>query len=83
MILFGMLPQSSESIDAAPSMNVGYIGLGVMSGRMADRLMTKGHTVTGCNRTGVIEKLLPRVIVFACLACDDGRSAEEPGAPKQ
>src|SRR4029450_10851964 len=32
-------------------MNIGYIGLGVMGGRMADRLMTKGHTVTGFNRT--------------------------------
>jgi 3-hydroxyisobutyrate dehydrogenase-like beta-hydroxyacid dehydrogenase len=31
--------------------NLGYVGLGVMGGRMADRLMTKGHTVTGNNRT--------------------------------
>src|SRR5512145_3143074 len=31
--------------------NLGYVGLGVMGGRMADRLMTKGHTVTGTNRT--------------------------------
>ena len=31
--------------------NLGYVGLGVMGGRMADRLMTKGHTVTGYNRT--------------------------------
>ena len=31
--------------------NLGYIGLGAMGGRMADRLMTKGHTVTGYNRT--------------------------------
>jgi 3-hydroxyisobutyrate dehydrogenase-like beta-hydroxyacid dehydrogenase len=31
--------------------NLGYIGLGIMGGRMADRLMTKGHTVTGYNRT--------------------------------
>ena len=31
--------------------NLGYIGLGAMGGRMADRLMTKGHTVTGHNRT--------------------------------
>jgi len=30
---------------------LGYIGLGVMGGRMADRLMTKGHAVTGYNRT--------------------------------
>ena len=31
--------------------NLGYVGLGVMGGRMADRLLTKGHTVTGYNRT--------------------------------
>jgi len=31
--------------------NLGYIGLGVMGGRMADRLISKGHTVTGYNRT--------------------------------
>lgn len=30
---------------------LGYVGLGVMGGRMADRLMSKGHTVTGYNRT--------------------------------
>src|SRR5256712_266708 len=31
--------------------SLGYIGLGVMGGRMADRLLTKGHAVTGYNRT--------------------------------
>ena len=31
--------------------NLGYVGLGVMGGRMVDRLLTKGHTVTGYNRT--------------------------------
>jgi len=31
--------------------NLGYIGLGVMGGRMADRLRAKGHAVTGYNRT--------------------------------
>ena len=31
--------------------NLGYVGLGVMGGRMADRLLAKGHTVTGYNRT--------------------------------
>lgn len=30
---------------------LGYVGLGVMGGRMTDRLMSKGHTVTGYNRT--------------------------------
>ena len=31
--------------------NLGYIGLGVMGGRMAKRLLDAGHTVTGFNRT--------------------------------
>lgn len=31
--------------------NLGYIGLGVMGSRMVDRLMSKGHTVVGYNRT--------------------------------
>ena len=31
--------------------NLGYVGLGVMGGRMALRLIEKGHTVTGYNRT--------------------------------
>ena len=32
-------------------MNLGYVGLGVMGGRMADRLLSRGHRVTGYNRT--------------------------------
>jgi len=31
--------------------NLGYIGLGAMGGRMAARLLAKGHRVTGYNRT--------------------------------
>jgi 3-hydroxyisobutyrate dehydrogenase-like beta-hydroxyacid dehydrogenase len=31
--------------------NLGYVGLGVMGGRMARRLLAAGHTVTGYNRT--------------------------------
>jgi 3-hydroxyisobutyrate dehydrogenase-like beta-hydroxyacid dehydrogenase len=31
--------------------NLGYVGLGVMGGQMAARFLTKGHTVTGYNRT--------------------------------
>ena len=31
--------------------NLGYVGLGVMGSRMAARLLSKGHTVTGFNRT--------------------------------
>src|SRR6516225_6516137 len=32
-------------------MNLGYVGLGAMGGLMAERLLAKGHTVTGYNRT--------------------------------
>jgi 3-hydroxyisobutyrate dehydrogenase-like beta-hydroxyacid dehydrogenase len=31
--------------------NLGYVGLGAMGSLMAERLMAKGHTVTGYNRT--------------------------------
>ena len=31
--------------------NLGYVGLGVMGGQMVDRLLSKGHAVTGYNRT--------------------------------
>jgi 3-hydroxyisobutyrate dehydrogenase-like beta-hydroxyacid dehydrogenase len=31
--------------------NLGYVGLGVMGGQMVARLLEKGHTVTGWNRT--------------------------------
>lgn len=31
--------------------NLGFIGLGVMGGEMVDRLLSKGHSVTGYNRT--------------------------------
>src|SRR5438105_7395625 len=31
--------------------NLGYVGLGNMGGLMAERLMSKGHVVTGYNRT--------------------------------
>jgi 3-hydroxyisobutyrate dehydrogenase-like beta-hydroxyacid dehydrogenase len=41
--------------------NLGYVGLGAMGGLMAERLMAKGHAVTGYNRTkskaqGLIDK---------------------------
>jgi 3-hydroxyisobutyrate dehydrogenase-like beta-hydroxyacid dehydrogenase len=32
--------------------NLGFVGLGVMGGQMVNRLLSKGHTVTGYNRTG-------------------------------
>jgi 3-hydroxyisobutyrate dehydrogenase-like beta-hydroxyacid dehydrogenase len=31
--------------------HIGFVGLGVMGGNMVDRLIQKGHTVTGYNRT--------------------------------
>lgn len=31
--------------------NLGFVGLGVMGGRMVERLLGKGHTITGYNRT--------------------------------
>ena len=31
--------------------NLGFVGLGVMGGQMVSRLLDKGHTVTGHNRT--------------------------------
>jgi 3-hydroxyisobutyrate dehydrogenase-like beta-hydroxyacid dehydrogenase len=31
--------------------NLGFVGLGVMGGNMVDRLLKKGHAVTGYNRT--------------------------------
>src|SRR4051812_37996405 len=31
--------------------NLGFVGLGVMGGRMVERLLARGHTVIGFNRT--------------------------------
>ncbi len=31
--------------------NLGFVGLGVMGGEMVDRLLSKGHAITGYNRT--------------------------------
>src|SRR5271156_668553 len=31
--------------------NLGFVGLGVMGSQMVSRLLSKGHTVTGYNRT--------------------------------
>lgn len=56
--------------------NLGFLGLGVMGGRMAERLIEKGHTVTGFNRTrsraqwllerGMLWGDTPRAVVAAC-----------------
>src|SRR4030095_8210300 len=41
-----------DPAEASQSMaNLGYIGLGAMGGRMANRLIDKGHTSTGYKRT--------------------------------
>src|ERR1700686_804440 len=37
---------------------LGFIGLGVMGGNMVSRLLEKGHTVTGFNRTRAKAQLL-------------------------
>jgi 3-hydroxyisobutyrate dehydrogenase len=41
--------------------NLGFVGLGVMGGEMVSRLLDKGHSVTGYNRTrGKAERLIKR-----------------------
>ena len=46
--------------------NLGYIGLGAMGGRMAARLLSKGHSVTGYNRTrSKVQWLLDRGMIWA------------------
>jgi 3-hydroxyisobutyrate dehydrogenase-like beta-hydroxyacid dehydrogenase len=55
---------------------VGFIGLGVMGGQMVNRLLSKGHTVTGYNRTrskaewlidqGMKWEDSPRAVAAAC-----------------
>ncbi|HEV2468670.1 MAG TPA: NAD(P)-dependent oxidoreductase [Candidatus Sulfotelmatobacter sp.] len=45
---------------------VGFIGLGVMGSQMVNRLLSKGHTVTGYNRTrGKAEWLIEKGMVWA------------------
>lgn len=45
---------------------VGFIGLGVMGSQMVNRLLSKGHTVTGYNRTrGKAEWLVEKGMVWA------------------
>ena len=56
--------------------NLGYVGLGVMGGNMVARLLEKGHSVTGYNRTKskaqwLIDKGMtwadsPRAVAEAC-----------------
>jgi 3-hydroxyisobutyrate dehydrogenase-like beta-hydroxyacid dehydrogenase len=56
--------------------SVGFVGLGVMGSRMAQRLLDAGHTVTGYNRTRArAEWLLEQGLKFA----DTPRAAAEAG----
>ncbi len=46
--------------------NLGFIGLGVMGSEMVDRLLQKGHQVTGYNRTrSKAERLIERGMLWA------------------
>src|SRR5258706_1437394 len=46
--------------------NLGFVGLGVMGGNMVARLLEKGHTVTGYNRTKTkAQKLIDRGMKWA------------------
>src|ERR1700683_1485888 len=46
--------------------NLGFIGLGVMGGNMVTRLLEKGHTVTGYNRTrSKAQRLIDQGMRFA------------------
>jgi len=46
--------------------NLGFIGLGVMGGEMVNRLLEKGHAVTGYNRTrGKAERLIQKGMKWA------------------
>jgi len=46
--------------------NLGFVGLGVMGSNMVERLLSKGHTVTGYNRTrGKAERLIQQGMRWA------------------
>jgi len=50
--------------------NLGFVGLGVMGSRMVNRLLDKGHTVTGYNRTrGKAQWLIDRGMKWADSPC--------------
>ncbi|HEY6939646.1 MAG TPA: NAD(P)-dependent oxidoreductase [Terriglobales bacterium] len=54
--------------------NLAFVGLGVMGGNMVERLLSKGHTVTGYNRTrGKAERLIKLGMRWA----DSPRAAAE------
>src|SRR4029434_1060943 len=57
--------------------NIGYIGLGAMGSQMVDRLLEKGHTVTGYNRTrSKAEWLIEKRMRWADSPKDVGESAD-------
>jgi 3-hydroxyisobutyrate dehydrogenase-like beta-hydroxyacid dehydrogenase len=57
--------------------NLGFVGLGVMGGRVAKRLMDAGHTVTGYNRTrSKADWLIARGMAWADTPRDVAASAD-------
>ena len=57
--------------------NLGYIGLGAMGGRMVDRLLTKGHSVIGYNRTkSKAQWLLDKGMTWGATPRDVARAAD-------
>lgn len=57
--------------------NLGFIGLGVMGGRMAKRLLDAGHTVTGYNRTrSKAQWLLDAGMAWGETPCDVAETAD-------
>lgn len=50
---------------------IGYVGLGSMGARMADRLLSKGHTVIGYNRTkSKVDWLIEKGLQWANSPCE-------------
>ena len=57
--------------------NIGYIGLGAMGSQMVNRLLDKGHTVTGYNRTrSKAEWLIEKRMKWADSPKEVGQSAD-------
>ncbi len=54
--------------------NLGFVGLGVMGSQMVSRLLDKGHTVTGYNRTrSKAQWLIDKGMKLGRLAARGGR----------
>ena len=57
--------------------NIGYIGLGAMGSHMVDRLLEKGHSVTGYSRTrSKAEWLIEKRMKWADSPRDVGQAAD-------